>query len=92
MGLGQVDADDIRAADQNLARPVRADDIQPRGCFDRLARHEPPGRRGRHVPHARPRSELHAFTTIEVQAEGEPVIADYASEGYAGTVTLTPLG
>lgn len=33
-----------------------------------------------------------AFTTIEVQAEGEPVIADYASEGYAGTVTLTPLG
>lgn len=33
-----------------------------------------------------------AFTGIELQAEGAPVAADYASNGFVGTVTLTPLG
>jgi hypothetical protein len=33
-----------------------------------------------------------SFTTIELQAEGDVVLASYESAGFVGDVTLTPLG
>ena len=33
-----------------------------------------------------------SFTTIELQAEGDVVLASYESAGYVGDVTLTPIG
>jgi hypothetical protein len=33
-----------------------------------------------------------SFTTIELQAEGDGVLASYESAGFIGDVTLTPLG